>query len=129
MQMDVVVRFADLDPYGHVNHARYLSYFEAARIEVLDQMGFGMMEMQAMGFHIVLVELVARYHAPSGLHDVLNIHTRVGEVRRAPSAWHQRAQRGDDLIASLDVKAAFTTLDGRPSRAPEGFSQAAATMG
>jgi hypothetical protein len=32
--------------------------------------------------------------------------------------------RGDDLLATLDVKAAFTNLAGRPTRPPDGFAQA-----
>ena len=125
MLMEQVVRFSDLDPYGHVNHARYLAYFESARIELLDRIGYGMLDMQANGYQIVLVELVARYHAPAGLHDKLSIETRVGDMKRATTTWHQRALRDEDVVASLDVKAAFTRLDGRPSRAPEGFVEAA----
>ena len=29
----IAVRFSELDPYGHVNHAVYLTYFEQARCE------------------------------------------------------------------------------------------------
>lgn len=124
--MSLVVRFADLDPYGHVNHARYLTYFESARIELLDVMGFGMTEMQQQGMQIVLVELTARFHAPAVLHDRLEIATTVGEIRRSTTSWRQRAVRGTDLIASVDVRAAFTDVSGRPIRAPEGFVAAAA---
>lgn len=123
--MDLVVRFADLDPYGHVNHARYLSFFESARIELLSEIGFGMNEMQRDGYQIVLVELTARFHAPAVLHDRLAITTRVSEVRRATTTWSQEARRGSDPIASVEVTAAFTGLDGRPVRSPEGFRQAA----
>jgi acyl-CoA thioester hydrolase len=120
----VTVRFADLDPWGHVNHARYLSYFESARIELLEEIGFGIMDMAAAGHLIVLVEMTARYHAASNLHDVLSITTRVGEVSRATSHWHQEARSGDTMVATLDIRAAFTDADGRPTRPPEGFAGA-----
>lgn len=121
----IVVRFADLDPYDHVNHARYLTYFESARIEMLEQMGFGMDVMKREGFQIVLVELTAGFHVPATLHDRLEIATTVGDLRRSTTTWTQRALRGTDLIASLAVKAAFTDRSGRPIRAPEGFAEAA----
>ncbi len=123
--MNLVVRFADLDPYGHVNHARYLTFFESARIELLDEIGFGMTEMQQRGFQIVLVELTARFHVPAVLHDQLNVETAVGEVKRSTTSWRQRVLRGPELIASADVRAAFTDANGRPIRAPEGFTTAA----
>lgn len=120
----ITVRFADLDPWGHVNHARYFSYFESARIELLDEIGFGIMRMGETGRQIVLVELTAKFLAASNLHDVLDVTTRVESVQRATSNWHQEAHRGDELVATLDIRCAFTDLDGRPARPPEGFMEA-----
>lgn len=122
----VTVRFSDLDPWGHVNHARYFSYFESARIELLDEIGFGIMDMGATGRQIVLVELTAGYRSASGLHDVLEITTRVGSIQRATSHWHQEAYRDGELVATLDIRCAFTDLDGRPARPPDGFIDAIA---
>jgi acyl-CoA thioester hydrolase len=122
----ITVRFADLDPYDHVNHARYLTYFESARIEMLAEMGFGMDVMKRDGFQIVLVELTAGFHVPATLHDRLDITTTVGEIKRSTSHWTQEAHRGVQLVASLAVKAAFTDRQGRPIRAPEGLAEAAA---
>jgi acyl-CoA thioester hydrolase len=121
----IVVRFADLDPYDHVNHARYLTYFESARIEMLDQMGYGMDVMKRDGFQIVLVGLTAGFHAPATLHDRLEITTTVGDIKRSTTTWTQTATLVETLVASLDVKAAFTNRDGTPIRAPAGFAAAA----
>ena len=35
------VRFYELDPYNHVNHSVYVSYFESARVELLAEAGYG----------------------------------------------------------------------------------------
>jgi acyl-CoA thioester hydrolase len=121
----IVVRFGDLDPYDHVNHARYFTYFESARIELLEEMGFGMDVMKSQGFQIVLVEVTARFHKPAVLHDRLTIETAVLEVARSTTRWRQQATRGGDLIASLEVRAAFTDAGGAPVRAPAGFSERA----
>lgn len=119
------VRFSDLDPYDHVNHAEYLRYFEAARIELLEEIGFGMDAMKEAGVQIVLVELTAHYLAPATLHDVLTVSTEVVEVRRTASRWHQEAHCDGRAVATLDVHAAFTDRAGRPCRAPDGFAAAA----
>jgi acyl-CoA thioester hydrolase len=121
----ITVRFADLDPYDHVNHARYLTYFESARIEMLDEIGYGMDVMKRDGFQIVLVELTAGFHTPATLHDRLAITTTVGELKRSTTHWTQHARKDETLVASLAVKAAFTDARGRPIRAPEGFAEAA----
>ncbi len=122
----IKVRFADLDPYDHVNHARYLTYFESARIEALDEIGFGMDTMKAAGVQIVLVELTVRYWRAARLHDELEIVTWVEEVGRATSRWRQRACLDRETVAEADIFATFTDLRGRPRRAPAGFAEAAA---
>lgn len=97
----VKVRFGDLDPYDHVNHARYFTYFESARVEMLEQIGFGMDVMKSAGYQIVLVEVTAAFHAPAVLHDRLVIETSVVEVKRATTRWHQEARREGELVSSL----------------------------
>ncbi len=122
----ITVRFSDLDPYDHVNHARYLTYFESARVEMLDAVGYGMTEMKRDGFQIVLVEVTVRFHAAAGLHDRLSITTDLLDVGRASTSWRQEARVGDRLIAGLEARAAFTDVAGRPIRPPDGFGEAVA---
>ncbi|MGH8957815.1 MAG: acyl-CoA thioesterase [Acidimicrobiia bacterium] len=117
-------RFYELDPYNHVNHTAYLQYFEAARVEALAAVGFGLDVMQEAGFQIVLVELTARFFAPATLHEDLVIETRVTDVSRASSRWAQEIRRQDHLVASLDVRAAFTNREGKLGRPPPGFAEA-----
>jgi acyl-CoA thioester hydrolase len=121
---EVRVRFYELDPYNHVNHTAYLGYFEAARVEALAGAGFGLDVLKETGVQIVLVEITARFLRPATLHQVLTIDTEVVEVNRSSSRWHQEMRRGDEPVATLEVRAAFTDLEGRPVRAPEGFEAA-----
>ena len=121
-------RFYELDPYNHVNHTSYLQYFEAARVEALAAVGYGLDVMSRAGFQIVLVELTARFFAPATLHEDLVIETQVTEVSRASSRWAQEIRRQDQLIASLDVRAAFTNIEGKLSRPPPGFAEAMNTI-
>ena len=118
------VRFSDLDPYNHVNHARYLSFFEMARVDLLDELGFSMDRLAEMGLRIVLVEANIRYYTPARLGDEIEITTRVREVRRASTRWSQRARVGSDPVAALEIKAAFTSFEGKPQRTPRGFAEA-----
>ena len=120
------VRFSDLDPYNHVNHARYLSFFETARVDLLDQMGFSMDRLAQMGLQIVLVEANIRYYTPARLGDEVEIVTMVREVRRASTRWSQAARVDADPVATLEIKAAFTSPAGRPARTPQGFAEATA---
>ena len=35
----IKVRFYELDPYNHLNHASYVQYFEVGRVELLESIG------------------------------------------------------------------------------------------
>ena len=118
----VKVRFYELDPYDHVNHTNYFSYFETARIEYLTTMGFGIDVMKESGWQLVVVEIGARFLAAARYGQELTIHTWVAEAGRVKSVWKQIMLRGDEEIARIEVTAAFTDLDGRPRRLPEEFA-------
>ncbi len=117
------VRFYELDPYDHVNHTNYFSYFETARIEYLTEMGWGLGELKENGSQFVVVEITARFLAAAKYGEELVIKTWIESVERVRSTWKQLMFRGGDVVAELEVSAAFTDLNGRPRRIPPEFVQ------
>ena len=109
-------RFYELDPYNHVNHAVYFQYFETARIELLDNIGYGLDTLKALGRHIVVVRINTSFSKPAMAGDVLTVSTEVTEVRRAVVSWRQQITRGDDVISNQAIDAAMTDAGGRPTR-------------
>jgi acyl-CoA thioester hydrolase len=116
------VRFYELDPYDHVNHTNYFSYFETARIEYLTDKGWGLMVLKEQGLQLVVVEIHARFLAAAGYGEELTIHTWVEQAGRVKSTWQQRMLRGDEEVARLTVLAAATDLQGKPRRMPDEFT-------
>jgi acyl-CoA thioester hydrolase len=116
------VRFYELDPYDHVNHTNYFSYFETARIEYLAEMGWGLDRMKDQGWQLVVVEAHARFLAAARYGEELTIHTWVEDVGRVKSTWQQTMRRGKEEVARLTITAAFTDLEGHPTRIPPEFA-------
>jgi acyl-CoA thioester hydrolase len=112
------VRFSELDPYNHVNHSVYVTYFEAARTEALAAVGLALDRLGADGHQIVVSELTVRYRVPAGPGDELVVETVVDEVRGASSIWSQTILRGDEVVATARLRAGFTDATGRPARIP-----------
>lgn len=112
----VKVRFYELDPYNHLNHSAYIQYFEVGRVELLEELGFGLAAMKGRGYHIVVTEIQTQFLASAGPHDELVIETAVAELRRASSRWTQRLLRGDEVVATQEVTAAMTNPEGKPVR-------------
>lgn len=124
----VRVRFYELDPYDHVNHTNYFSYFETARIDYLTDMGWGLDRLKEQGWQLVVVELHARFSAAARFGEELVIHTWIEDVGRVKSTWKQMMLRGDEEVARLTLSAAFTDLAGKPRRIPQDFAAHLATV-
>ncbi|PYM17236.1 MAG: hypothetical protein DMD81_09750 [Candidatus Rokuibacteriota bacterium] len=126
----IKVRHYEVDGYGHVNHANYVHYFEAGRVEALEKIGLGLPEMQRQGYHIVAVEIAVKFLAPAHPGESLDIVTRVREVRAARSFWTQeiREVASGRLVATAEVVGAFTNAEGRPLRIPAAFRDRLAAL-
>lgn len=112
----VRVRFHELDPYNHVNHSVYISYFETARVELLADAGYSLASLREAGMSIVVSEITTKFVASAEELDVLTIETEVLDFRRVTSNWRQRILRGDELICQQDLRAAMLDERGRPTR-------------
>lgn len=124
----VRVRWSEVDPYNHLNHALYLTFFEQARIDALASIGFSMNELQAMGCQIVVTEVNVKFIKSALGGDDVRIETEMIETRRASTSWFQRMYRNDELLATIELTAAITDLDGKPRRLPDGFAEALVTI-
>ena len=122
------VRWGELDPYNHVNHATYLSYLEHARIAALDSIGWGMDVIAAAGYQVVVVRIDIRFRSPATAGDTLTIDTSLKHLGASESVWSQVIRRGDEIIAEAEVHSCATNPEGRPVRAPEGLRAALMTL-
>lgn len=127
-QFPLRVRFYELDPYGHVNHATYLQYFEAARVAWLSEMGHGLDSLKDREVQLVVTAVATRFVASAVLDDELIIDTAMVEMKRVRAQWAQHAWRGDELIACQRINFATVNLAGRPIRIPEQLAQAMASF-
>ena len=114
--MTLRVRFYELDPYNHVNHSAYVQYFEAARVELLEEIGFGLPRLHELGLHIVVTGITTRFRRSAGPSDELLVETEVLSIKRASSQWGQRVLRDGEVIAEQVVDAAMTDTTGKPAR-------------
>ncbi|MBS3940839.1 MAG: acyl-CoA thioesterase [Actinobacteria bacterium] len=123
------VRFHELDPNGHVNHGVYANYFETARIELLDALGFGPDVLAQRGVHLVVVELRIRFKRPARAGDTLTVRTSIKELRRASSWWSQQLlDEAGGVVAEAEVRSTATNREGRPIPPPSDLAEKLATL-
>jgi acyl-CoA thioester hydrolase len=125
---EIPVRWGELDPYNHLNHAVYFTYCETARVAMLEEAGWSMSHLTELGVRIVVTEVRARFLRSATEGQVLRVTTELAEGRRASTTWHQVISHDGEPFFDVFVTAAFTTPDGRPTRVPGGFIDAVSDL-
>lgn len=121
----VRVFFEDTDLSGIAYHANYLKWCERARSDLLRVLGINQREAFEAGEGVYAVsEAQIRWRRPARLDDELVVQTRALELRAASARMEQKVMRGEELLAEVDIVAAFVTPEGRPRRQPEDWRRA-----
>ncbi|SRR5579884_200015 len=114
---EVRVRWNECDPAGIVYFPNYFTYFELGSMDYLRSRRAEWQALrQRFGFaSFPRVEASARYRVSARFDDLLAVHTRVREVARkvVTFEFHLYRQADDVLLAEGQVKAAFTSAEGR----------------
>ena len=125
----VRVYYEDTDLSGIVYHANYLKWFERARSDLLRLLGIDQRAAVEAGEGAYAVaDLTIRYVASAKLDDEVVIASRPIELRAASCRLHQKALRGEDLLAEAQLRVGFVGPDGRPRRQPDAWRTAFATL-
>ncbi len=112
------VRFGETDLMGIVHHASYLGYFEAARVEWLRRRGVTYAEWAARGVHLPVVDADLRYRMPAHFDEILEVETRLKELRGVSMRFSYRIVRegtllteGSTRLACVDAKHQLMRLE------------------
>ncbi|MDO9348512.1 MAG: thioesterase family protein [Anaerolineales bacterium] len=76
----IQVRYGDLDPQGHVNNAKYLTYFEQARVHYLLRLGLFDKGQSFTNIGIILAEVRVTFLAPLQYGTDVRIGMRISRL-------------------------------------------------
>ncbi|HEX4895851.1 MAG TPA: tol-pal system-associated acyl-CoA thioesterase [Solimonas sp.] len=119
----VRVYYEDTDASGVAYHANYLRWFERARTEWLRALGMGQEALRVdanVAFTVANLEIAFR--RPARLDDLLEVVTRVPQVRRASLVFEQELLRPADgeLLARAQARVGcVSAADFRPAALPD----------
>lgn len=71
------VRYHELDAQGKVHPSHYLNWIENARLDLLEQIGLGLKQMENMEILIPILSNSIEYHSPVKFDDMIVIGTTV----------------------------------------------------
>lgn len=72
----IEVRYGDLDPQGHLNNAKFLTYFEQARVRYWTELGFFSADQSFMEIGVIVADIHIRYKEPVKWGDAVKVGAR-----------------------------------------------------
>ena len=117
----IATRWKDMDAYGHLNNAAYLSYLDTA--VTLWQLGVGMEIYRPGGLRFLAAQNGCTYHAEARFPDVLHAGVRCGHLGRSSARFEVGFFRNDDDLACAEGFIVHVSVDGntRPEPIPDRF--------
>ena len=109
------VRFRDIDAFGHVNNAVYLTWIENARIEFLRRIGtFAKPDTREMTMILARVEL--DFRAPVGFGDEIEVGVRTARLGTKSFDLEYELRRGDEVVANATTVLVAYDYESKSSR-------------
>lgn len=100
------VRYADTDMAGVVHHAKFLEYYEAARIHLLDTLECSYTTLQNHQIGFVPVDINIKFIRPLKFGYTLDIHTHLLAVHNASLHINANIMYNGNTHSSMNVKLA-----------------------
>ena len=111
----------DLDSFGHVNHAVFLTYLEHARFNALKEAGFSWTVLADKGWSIFVVRIEVDYVSEATREDRLRVSTWAESFRRTSMVLAQEIVKADEpdvVVTRSRVTAVWIGPNRKPMRVP-----------
>lgn len=85
----IEVRYGDLDPQGHVNNAKHLTYFEQARIAYKVKLGLFTKDQSFMEIGVILADIHITYFEPIYYGQNIKVGVHAARLGNKSMTWEQ----------------------------------------
>lgn len=116
------VRYGDLDPQGHVNNAKFVTYMEEARFKYLVHVGLVQPGVPWEDLGIIIAEVQCAYKAPVLYPETLHVYVRTSAIGNKSFTLEYRLQRASDggvVATGRSVLVAYDYRSGQTRRVPD----------
>ena len=109
----IEVRYGDLDPQGHVNNAKHLTYFEQARVAYMIELGLFTSDQSFMEIGVILADVHITYLEPIYFGQKIKVGVHTARLGNKSMTWEQNIvdagsgrelSRGDVVIVTYDYR-------------------------
>ncbi len=121
IDIEVRVRYDEVDRMGALHHSRHWVYFEMGRTELLRAQGCAYCDLEAAGVFFVVAKGSAVFKAPGRYDEVLLLRTRMTKMgaARIDHAYELKRKSDGLLIATAETTLACVDRDGKIIAIPD----------
>jgi acyl-CoA thioester hydrolase len=91
----IEVRYGDLDPQGHVNNAKHLTYFEQARVAYMIELGLFTKDQSFMKIGVILADVHITYFDPIYFGQNIKVGVHTAKFGTKSMTWEQNIVDAD----------------------------------
>lgn len=120
------VRYGDLDPQGHLNNAKHLTYFEQARVQYLVELGLFGSDQSFMEIGIIVADIRITFHAPVHWGDPVKVGVRTSRIGNKSMDIEQaivNAETGEVLSSGVVIAVAYDYGAQKTIRVPDAWRE------
>jgi len=106
----VEVRYGDLDPQGHLNNAKYLTFFETGRINYFTHLGLFTPGQSFMDVDVIMAEARVTFHAAVEYGTPVKVGVRFSKMGNKSMTVDQNivhAETGEVLASGYVILVAY----------------------
>jgi acyl-CoA thioester hydrolase len=74
------VKYYECDRMGVTHHSNYVRFMEEARVDWLDQLGFGFEKIEAENVFSPVISISCEYKRPTTFKDIIEIEVNIGKM-------------------------------------------------
>ena len=118
----IEVRYGDLDPQGHVNNAKHLTYFEQARVQYMIELGLFSKDKYFMKIGVILADVHITYFEPIYFGQNIKVGVRALRFGTKSMTWDQNileAETGKELARGEVVIVTYDYKEGKTIPIPQ----------
>ena len=87
-EIEIRVRYGEVDMMGYLYYGYYSFYYEQARVETMRSLGIPYKKMEELGFLLPVVDLRIRFIKPAYYDDIVRIKTMVKQMPKVRHHFH-----------------------------------------
>src|SRR5829696_924153 len=91
----IEVRYGDLDPQGHVNNAKHLTYFEQARVAYMIELGLFTKDQSFTEIGVIVAAIHITYLEPIYFRQNIKVGVYAAKLGSKSMTWKQNIVDAD----------------------------------